>query len=76
MRAIDGLNAPVMVMAGTHDRHTESDETRELFAAAREPKQLWLIEGARHQNLHRYASDAYEQRVLRFFRQHLERPGR
>ena len=40
---------------------------RAMFAAAREPKELWLIDGAQHQDLHAYAGEEYETRVLRFF---------
>ncbi|MDJ0740493.1 MAG: alpha/beta fold hydrolase [Gammaproteobacteria bacterium] len=73
-RAIAGLQVPVMIVAGLADRHTEPDESRRLFAAAREPKRLWLIEGARHEDLHAFAGVEYEHRVLRFLRHHLEDP--
>jgi hypothetical protein len=42
-----------------------------LFAAAREPKQLWLVEGARHVDLIRYDREGYERTVLGFLRAHL-----
>lgn len=69
--AIRRLSAPVMIIAGTEDRRTRIEETRGLFHAAAEPKELWLIDGARHQNLHAYAGDEYEEAVLRFFQRHL-----
>lgn len=61
------VNAPVFIMAGTRDRRTTENETRTIFEAAREPKQLWLIAGAAHVNLHDYKPQEYEQRVLAFF---------
>ena len=72
LNAIGRLNVPVMIIAGTEDRHTEREESRRLFEEAREPKQLWFIEGAKHQNFHLYAGEEYERRVLQFFRRHLE----
>jgi fermentation-respiration switch protein FrsA (DUF1100 family) len=43
------------------------DDTRQLFAAAREPKELWTVEGAAHVDLFEFAGDAYRQRILAFF---------
>ncbi len=43
------------------------DETQRIYANANEPKQLWVIPGARHVNFYRVAPSDYEQRVLRFF---------
>jgi fermentation-respiration switch protein FrsA (DUF1100 family) len=73
LTAIRRLAAPVMIIAGTEDRHTTIEETRRLFYQAPEPKRLWLIEGARHQNLHAYAGAEYEKAVLGFFQRHLGR---
>jgi alpha-beta hydrolase superfamily lysophospholipase len=39
----------------------------EIFAAARQPKQLWMIPGGRHIRGHDVASDEYERRVNAFF---------
>ncbi|MEA2559307.1 MAG: uncharacterized protein QOH06_811 [Acidobacteriota bacterium] len=64
---IQDLGAPVLVIAGTKDRHTTPAETRRLFAAAKEPKELWLIEGAAHVDLYRFAGREYEERVLGFW---------
>lgn len=64
---IRDLGAPVLIIAGMEDRHTTATETRRLFEAAREPKELWLIEGAAHVDLHRHAGSVYEKRVLDFF---------
>lgn len=42
------LGCPVLVIAGTADRHTTEAQTRRLFAAAPEPKSLWLVPNAAH----------------------------
>jgi fermentation-respiration switch protein FrsA (DUF1100 family) len=69
LRPIDhvgAVRAPVFVVAGAVDRHTTPAETRRLFAAAPEPKSLWLVDGAAHVDLHRHAGREYERRVLAF----------
>lgn len=75
LRPIDALRhlrAPVLIISGTQDRHTTADETRRLFEAAPAPKELWLVEGAAHVDLHGFAREAYEARVLDFLQRHLQ----
>ena len=68
---ISSLKAPVLIVAGSKDLHTTLAETRRLFEAASEPKELWVVEGAAHVNLHSYAPQAYESRVFEFLAQRL-----
>jgi alpha-beta hydrolase superfamily lysophospholipase len=60
------LHCPILIIAGTDDLHTTLDDTRALYAAAREPKELWLISGAGHEDYLRVAGDAYRMRVVQF----------
>ena len=60
------ITVPKFFLAGTADRDTTLPESQALFAAAAEPKQLWLIDGARHVDLHAFAGAEYEKRVLDF----------
>jgi uncharacterized protein len=71
VRSISTLNAPVLLIAGSDDAHTTLADTAELFAAARDPKELWIVPRARHVDLHRFAGAEYERRVLAFFERHL-----
>jgi uncharacterized protein len=64
---VGALGAPVLIASGTHDRHTPLEETRRIFSAAREPRELWEVEGAAHVDLHRYDPTTYEAKVLAFF---------
>ena len=61
------LGYPLFVIAGSADRYTTIDDTRRLFAAAREPKELWVIQGAAHVDFFDFAGAAYEGRLLAFF---------
>lgn len=70
LRPIDHIHdqhEPVFVIAGDADRHTTLAQSRALFAAAGEPKQLWVVPGAEHVDLADRVPDEYAARVLAFF---------
>ena len=74
LRPIDRIHeqhTPLLVLAGGADRYTSVQEARELFARAREPKELWVVEGAAHVDLHAFAPAEYERRVGEFLARHL-----
>jgi fermentation-respiration switch protein FrsA (DUF1100 family) len=71
IRSIGRLGAPVLVAAGSRDEHTTLEESRELFGAAAEPKQMWIVEGAEHQDLFRYDPKGYEEHVVEFLKEKL-----
>jgi fermentation-respiration switch protein FrsA (DUF1100 family) len=68
---IGAIKAPKLFIAGAKDRHTKLDESRELFAAASEPKELWVVEEAAHGDVHQMAKEEYERRILDFFEKRL-----
>ncbi|HVJ53681.1 MAG TPA: alpha/beta fold hydrolase [Aliidongia sp.] len=70
LRPIDRIGevkAPMFVMAGIEDRYTKIDETREIFARANAPKELWEVPGAGHSDLQAHAGAEYDRRLLDFF---------
>ena len=69
--SIASLHAPLLLIAGTEDHHTRISQSEALFDRAPEPKEFWSVPGAAHQNLHRFAPDVYERRVLDFFGRYL-----
>ncbi len=69
--AISTVDSPVLLIGGEADLRTPVFETRELFAAAREPKELWLLDDAAHVDFHRAAPEEYERRILGFLQSHL-----
>jgi uncharacterized protein len=66
IRWIGKLGAPVLVAAGSKDRHTTLEESQELFDAAASPKVLWIAEGAVHEDLLAFDPKGYEEHVVRF----------
>jgi len=74
LRPIDRIAvmaAPILVIGGSEDRYTPPADTRRLFDAAVEPKQLWIVDGLGHEDAHAKAGIAYERRVLAFLATYL-----
>ena len=65
------LNTPKLFIAGSEDRHTTLAESRQLFDAAREPKEFWEVSDAGHIDLYSFGRSEYEQHVLEFFGKYL-----
>src|SRR5215813_13998262 len=68
---IGSIKTLKLFIAGAKDRHTKLAESRELFAAASEPKELWVVEEAAHVDVHQIAKEEYERRILDFFEKRL-----
>ena len=62
----------VMVIGGEADEQMPSSDAMRLFAAAKEPKELWLIPGAVHGGTVYMSGEEYEKRVLRFLDSYLK----
>ncbi|QQS13727.1 MAG: alpha/beta fold hydrolase [Rhodospirillales bacterium] len=69
---IGAAAAPVFVLGGERDPYTPPAETRALFDAARSPKEMWIVPGAHHWDLHDIAGAEYERRILAFLGRHLK----
>lgn len=75
IRSISRLGSPVLVVAGSHDQHTTLAESEELFRAAVQPKRLWVVNGARHQDFLSVDPAGYESEVIGFLREYLRPDG-
>ncbi len=70
---VDTLSpAPLLIIAGEGDTLIPSDNGRKLYAAAKEPKELWIIPGADHGATLAAAGSEYEKRVGEFFDKYLK----
>jgi len=70
--AVSDLRAPLLVASGTEDQHTPWPETERIFAAGKQPKELWAVQGAAHGDLYLYDRAAYQARILKFFSMYLQ----
>ena len=68
---LSGLNTPLFIIAGTNDKHTTLSESKRMYNVASEPKEIWLVKGAAHQNFHQYSPKIYRKKVLGFFGKYL-----
>jgi len=71
LRPIDhvgSIKVPKLFIVGANDKHTTIEESRQMYEAASQPKELWVIENAAHVDFYRVAQKEYEDRVLTFFR--------
>lgn len=76
LRPIDhvpNVGCPVFLVSGRADQHTTATETLAMFAAAADPKQLWLIEDAAHVDLLTIDPGSYREQVVVFFDRYLGR---
>lgn len=74
LRPIDVLNrvhVPVFIISGSNDEHTKAGETVRMFEAANERKQLWLVDGATHEDLLSYDAKSYKAKIASFIGQFL-----
>jgi fermentation-respiration switch protein FrsA (DUF1100 family) len=67
---ISKLGCPVFVISGDCDDRTWPADTERLFAAAREPKELWMVNGATHQDLFHW--DGYQDKLRAFLQKHMD----
>lgn len=71
IRQVGKITAPKLFIAGTADRDTLAQESKDMFAAAAEPKQFWLVDGAAHVDMNDFAKDEYQKRILEFLTRNL-----
>lgn len=57
---------PLLIMHGGADEAVPVSEAHRLYAAAREPKELWIVPGAGHRRIEDVAPDAYCRRIVDF----------
>lgn len=71
---IPHVHAAVLIFHGLADDFVRPEFSRQIFAAANEPKKLVLVEGADHGNVPEKLGDAHAQLVHDWVDAHLERP--
>jgi alpha-beta hydrolase superfamily lysophospholipase len=62
---------PMLMIHGEADNYIKPAMARALFECARGPKELWIVEGAKHNQALQLVGEEYRRRVLSFFEQHL-----
>lgn len=69
--AVNMIHVPIFLLHGTEDNLIKYNYSEKVFSAANEPKQLWLIPGARHHDMMEVGGEEYRRRVTDFFERYL-----
>ncbi|MGE5315157.1 MAG: alpha/beta hydrolase [Acidobacteriota bacterium] len=67
LKAVPMVHAPILFIHGTADARIKHEYSETLFAAANEPKELFLVEEANHTDVHQIGKSRYEERIIGFF---------
>jgi fermentation-respiration switch protein FrsA (DUF1100 family) len=65
---------PLLMIHGGGDTYIKPEMAQALFNRARAPKEIWIVEGAKHNQALHVAGEQYRSRVLEFFQRHLASP--
>jgi hypothetical protein len=60
---------------GGGDTYIRPEMARVIFSRANEPKELWVVAKAKHNQALQLAGEEYHRRVLAFFEKHLAEPS-
>jgi uncharacterized protein len=67
VEAVKQVHVPLFLMHGTADNKIPSSASELVFRNAHEPKELWLIPGARHNDMVEKGGEEYFTRIVGFF---------
>ncbi|HEX7593738.1 MAG TPA: alpha/beta hydrolase, partial [Anaerolineae bacterium] len=67
---------PLLILHAKNDADVPAEQARRLYAAARAPKELWIVPNAIHRAIEDVARDDYRQRVIDFFNRVFAMAGR
>lgn len=70
--SIARLRVPLYIISGDSDTRVWNEDTGRLFAAAPEPKELWMVPGADHVDLYGYVPEEYRRRLLGFLEERMK----
>jgi len=71
LEAVRNVCVPIFMLHGTADTLIDARYSSMVFANANEPKELWLIAGAKHNDMADVGGEEYMTRVLGFFERYL-----
>jgi fermentation-respiration switch protein FrsA (DUF1100 family) len=75
VESVQSLHIPLFLVHGEADTTIPPSYSRQVYANANSPKELWLIPGARHDNMWDVGGKEYQDRIVAFFEQHLPHQG-
>jgi uncharacterized protein len=67
LEAVKDIHVPLLIIHGTADNLIDARYSVSVYEAANEPKELWLIQGARHNDIIEVGGEEYKRKVVEFF---------
>jgi hypothetical protein len=67
LEAVRAIHVPLLIIHGTADNLIAFRYSVSVYEQANQPKELWLIPGARHNDIIEVGGEEYRRRVLEFF---------
>ncbi len=67
LEAVREIHVPIFILHGTSDNLIKSSYSELVYGNANEPKELWLIQGARHSDMAEVGGEEYFRRIREFF---------
>jgi pimeloyl-ACP methyl ester carboxylesterase len=71
LESVKDVHVPIFILHGTADTLIDSAYSEAVFRNANEPKELWLIPGAKHSDMADVGGDEYTRRILEFLERNL-----
>ncbi|MEW5799247.1 MAG: alpha/beta hydrolase [Bacteroidota bacterium] len=71
IEAVKNIRVPILFIHGKDDTFIKYQYSEEMYAVANEPKELWLIDKAHHNDVHEIGRSEYEGRIVQFFERYL-----
>jgi len=72
LEAVQSIRIPILIVYGTDDHLIKHQYSQMLFEKANQPKDIFPIQGAAHNDTWDIAGKKYEQKLLAFFEQNLK----
>lgn len=71
IKYIDKANIPILIISGDEDEQVTIEDAMGLYIKAKDPKLIWIVEGAGHSNSYYKKPEEYEIKVVSFFNQYI-----
>ena len=71
LESVKRIHIPLFIVHGTADKLIRHSYSQHVYENANPPKELWLIPGARHDNMWEVGGEEYRGRIVAFFEKYL-----
>ena len=66
LNSINNIEKPILLIHDSLDDGVSNEDAKLLFEAANQPRELWIVEGAKHTSAFETGTKEYKRRILNF----------